>query len=110
MNNKEKISLIKKLDIMTTLVPLAAIVLLCILFLTYPKASGAVLASIRSFIGNELGSYYLVVGLFTFICSLYMAFSRYGAIRLGDCEKPQYSNFKWGAMMFTAGLAADILF
>ena len=110
MNNKEKISLIKKLDIMTTLVPFTAIVLLCILFLTYPEVSGTVLVSIRSFIGNELGSYYLIIGLFTFICSLYMAFSRYGAIRLGDCEKPQYSNFKWGAMMFTAGLAADILF
>ena len=32
------------------------------------------------------------------------------SIRLGNLEKPQYSNFKWGSMMFTAGLAADILF
>ena len=39
-----------------------------------------------------------------------MAFSRFGNIRLGNLEKPEYSSFKWGSMMFTAGLAADILF
>ena len=39
-----------------------------------------------------------------------MAFSRYGKIKLGNLEKPQYSSFQWGSMMFTAGLAADILF
>ena len=55
-------------------------------------------------------SYYLLVGLGFFGCSLYLAFSKYGRIKLGDLEKPQYSNFRWGSMMFTAGLAADILF
>ena len=110
MDNNEKRSFIGKLDITTTLIPLAGIVFLCILFLTYPDQSGSVLASIRTFLGDELGSYYLIIGLFTFLCSIYMAFSRYGTIKLGNCEKPQYSNFKWGAMMFTAGLAADILF
>ncbi|MFR8684137.1 MAG: BCCT family transporter, partial [Enterocloster sp.] len=44
------------------------------------------------------------------ICSLYMAFSRFGSIKLGDMEKPQYTAFQWGSMMFTSGLAADILF
>ena len=43
--------------------------------------------------------------------SLYIAFSRYGNIVLGEPdEKPKYSFFSWGAMMFTCGLAADILF
>ena len=39
-----------------------------------------------------------------------MAFSRFGSIKLGDMEKPQYTAFQWGSMMFTSGLAADILF
>ena len=39
-----------------------------------------------------------------------LAFSRFGSIKLGDVEKPQYTAFQWGSMMFTAGLAADILF
>ncbi len=51
------------------------------------------------------------MGLGAFILSLFLAFSRYGKIRLGKgSEKPQYSNFAWGSMMFTSGLAADILF
>ena len=41
---------------------------------------------------------------------MYMAFSKYGAIKLGDLEKPQYSTFKWGTMIFTSTMAADILF
>lgn len=42
---------------------------------------------------------------------MYIAFSRFGNIVLGEPDdKPQYSFFSWGAMMFTCGLAADILF
>jgi len=46
-----------------------------------------------------------------FIFSLYIAGSKYGNIVLGEQnEKPKYSFFAWGSMMFTCGLAADILF
>ena len=46
-----------------------------------------------------------------FILSLYIAGSKYGNIVLGEQnEKPKYSFFAWGSMMFTCGLAADILF
>ena len=69
------------------------------------------MGSIRGFLGDELGVYYLIIGLGVFFTSLYMAFSRYGKIVLGKKgEKPQYNFFTWGAMMFTSGLAADILF
>jgi len=39
-----------------------------------------------------------------------MAFSKYGAIKLGNMDKPEYSSFKWGTMIFTSTMAADILF
>lgn len=110
MDSNEKNFLMKKLDWITTLIPFLCIVILCLVFIINPEQSTAALTAIRSFLGDELGSYYLVIGLFTFLCSLYIAFSRYGTIKLGNQEKPQYSNFKWGTMMFTAGLAADILF
>lgn len=100
----------KDLDWITTLVPFICIVALCALFMLNPEGSGHVLSGIRTFLGEEFGSYYILIGLGVFICSLYIAFSKYGAIRLGDTGKPEYSSFKWGSMMFTAGLAADILF
>ena len=100
----------KQLDWITTVIPFISIVFLCVLFFAAPEASGRVLSSIRYFLGDELGSCYLLMGLGIFLCSLYIAFSRYGTIRLGAGEKPQYTSFQWGSMMFTAGLAADILF
>ena len=99
-----------QLDWITTVVPFITILLLCILFFAVPEASGRVVASIRYFLGDEFGSCYLLMGLGIFLCSLYIAFSPYGAICLGADKKPQYSSFQWGSMMFTAGLAADILF
>ena len=45
------------------------------------------------------------------IISFFFAFSEYGDITLGNPkEKPLYNFFTGGAMMFTCGLAADILF
>lgn len=100
-----------KIDWMITLLPLGIVVMLCILFFVMPEQSNIILSQIRFFFGDVLGTYYLVIGLGVFLISLFIAGSRYGDIVLGDPgEKPKYSFFSWGSMMFTCGLAADILF
>ena len=58
-----------QLDWITTLIPFVCILLLCILFVITPERSGNILASIRFFLGNEFGSYYLLIGLGMFLCS-----------------------------------------
>ena len=101
----------KKIDWMITIVPLISIVILCILFFLLPEQSNIILGKIHYFLGDTLGSYYLVIGLGIFLISIFMAISKYGDIVLGEQdEKPKYNFFTWGAMMFTCGLAADILF
>lgn len=104
------ISLSRRLDWFITLAPFLCIIVLCVWFVRSPEQSSQLLASVRSLLGDQMGSYYLLIGLGVFFCSLYMAFSRFGNIRLGDLKKPEYTFFQWGSMMFTAGLAADILF
>ena len=100
-----------KIDWMITLLPLCVIIALCVLFFLSPEQSNEVLSKVRFFFGDTLGTYYLVVGLFIFGTSIYLACSKYGDVVLGDKgEKPKYPFFAWGAMMFTCGLAADILF
>ena len=100
-----------QIDWMITIVPLTIVIALCILFFFLPEQSNVVLGKIRFFFGDTFGTYYLIVGLGIFILSLYIACSKYGNIVLGrQDEKPKYSFFAWGAMMFTCGLAADILF
>lgn len=101
----------KKIDWMITLVPLALVIGLCVIFFFMPEQSNAVLSQIRFFFGDTFGTYYLIIGLGIFLLSLFIAGSKYGDIVLGNKgEKPQYSFFAWGSMMFTCGLAADILF
>lgn len=101
----------KQIDWMITLVPLGLVALLSALFFIFPVQSNEVLSQIRFFLGDTLGLYYLIIGLGIFLISLLIAFSRYGNIVLGkQNEKPKYSFFAWGSMMFTCGLAADILF
>lgn len=100
-----------KIDWLITLVPLTLIIVLCILFFYMPEQSNTVISQIRFFLGDTFGTYYLAIGLGIFLLSIFIAGSRYGDIVLGDqSEKPKYSFFSWGSMMFTAGLAADILF
>lgn len=99
------------LDPWTTIVPFIAIFVLCIFLVIDPTGSTGTLTNIRNFLGDSLGTYYLVIGLGVFLISLWIAFSGIGKIRLGkQNEKPQYSFWTWGAMVFTCGLAADILF
>ena len=101
----------KRVDWFITLVPLILIVGLCVLFFFAPEQSNNVLSRIRFFFGDTLGTYYLVIGLGIFLVSIFVACSKYGEIVLGEKgEKPKYSFFSWGSMVFTCGLAADILF
>ncbi|MDD6919964.1 MAG: BCCT family transporter [Eubacteriales bacterium] len=101
----------KKLDWIVTLVPLLLVLCLCTVFFFMPEQSNQILTKIRFFFGDTLGSYYLILGLGFFLFSIFIAMSKYGNIVLGSPnEKPKYSFFTWGCMMFTCGLAADILF
>ena len=100
-----------KIDWMITLVPMIIVVTLSVIFFVLPVQASNVLGQIRFFFGDTFGIYYLIIGLGVLIVALVLAFSKYGKIVLGKPnEKPRYSFFAWGAMMFTCGLAADILF
>ena len=87
-NTPQGASLKKRLDWITTIIPFICIVILCFLFMAFPQGSTSILESVRFFLGDQLGSYYLVIGLGALICSFYMAFSRYGKIKLGSWKNP----------------------
>ena len=100
-----------RIDWMITLVPFFLIILLTIYLFLFPESANDTIGQIRLFFGDTLGSYYLIMGIGVLIVSIFLSFSKYGDIVLGEPdEKPKYSFFTWGSMMFTCGLAADILF
>lgn len=109
-NNVKMEEKMKKIDWVGTLVPLCGIIVLCVLFMVFPESSKNLVLQIRGFLGDDFGIYYILLGIFTLVASLYLAFSKFGTIRLGGDVKPEYSNFQWGTMIFTSTMAADILF
>ena len=101
----------ERIDWFITLVPFCLIMALAGVLFVFPDGSNEIIGNVRFFFGNTLGIYYLVIGLGVLLISIYLAFSKYGNVVLGEPdEKPKYSFFAWGSMMFTCGLAADILF
>ena len=106
-----KRSSIGNIDWMITLVPFILIMGVAGLLFLFPERSNAVIGQVRFFFGDTVGLYYLVIGVGVLLVSIFLSFSKYGDIVLGEPnEKPKYSFFAWGSMMFTCGLAADILF
>lgn len=67
--------------------------------------------SIMSWVSTNFG--WLYIGFIFFLCIFlaWIAFSKYGKIRLGkDEEKPEYSDFSWFAMLFCGGTGIGLVF
>ena len=100
-----------RIDWMITLVPFILIMTLAVYLFIFSDRANGVISQVRFFFGDTLGSYYLIIGLGVLIVSIFLSVTKYGNIVLGEQdEKPKYNFFTWGSMMFTCGLAADILF
>ncbi len=98
------------MDWFSILVPLSVVILLCIAFFVNPGGSTLVLEAMRHFVGDSCSIYFAAIGVGVFGFTLYIGFSKYGKIRFGNLDKPEYSDFRWGALIFTSTMAADILF
>ena len=97
-------------DLLIIILPLLIIVCTAVLLLLFPKASQKTIELLRLVFVNKLGFFYIVLGLGMVVTAVWLAFSEYGRIKLGGGEKPAYSNFAWGSMIFTSTMAADILY
>ena len=74
-----------------------------------PDASQAVANVIFGNMTSWFGSGTLLFTLLGFFLLVYVAFSKYGSIRLGN-EKPEYSTFKWVSMMISCGLGSATVY
>lgn len=66
---------------------------------------------IQEIIADALGWYYTLVVTFFLGFVIWLLFSRFGDVRLGDPdEAPRYSYLGWFAMLFSAGMGIGLLF
>ncbi len=93
-----------------TIVPLAIVLAISALLLAFTEQTTAVIEALRGFFVNDFGFFYIFIGLAAVLGCVWLGFSKYGNVKLGNLEKPRYSTFSWGAMIFTSTMAADILY
>ena len=102
---------LKKLDWLIIFIPFILIFVICLFLFLKPNETNSFFAIIKPFFGDTLSLVYLFVSFALFIIAMFLAFSKYGDIVLGGKdEKPAFSFWGWGAMMFCCGMAADILY
>ncbi|WP_297006474.1 BCCT family transporter, partial [uncultured Corynebacterium sp.] len=90
----------------------AALVLAFIVWgVTSPDSVSSVSSTMFSWAMENTGWLLNTVMITALVVMVYLAFSRFGNIKLGkDDEEPEFSRFSWIAMMFGAGIGVGIFF
>lgn len=76
-----------------------------------PKNLEIVSGNAQNFLQEHFGWFYLISASVILLFTIYLAFSKYGHIKLGkDDDEPEYSTFSWFAMLFSAGMGIGLVF
>lgn len=86
-------------------------VLFLVALLIAPDAIGSAFGAGREWVVTNLG-WFFILGVTSWVAFLlWVAISRYGAIRLGGNDaKPAYSNISWFTMLFAGGIGTVLMF
>lgn len=92
--------------------PAAGIVLaFVVVALIAPRRTEAVFATVQAAIVRDFGWYYVIVAAGFVVFAVWIGFSRFGDIVLGqDDEKPEFSTTSWLALLFAAGMGIGLVF
>ncbi|MFV0576907.1 MAG: BCCT family transporter [Vibrio sp.] len=79
--------------------------------LIFPEKGAEWIAIAKSFMTDEIGVLYLVLGLASLFFMVYIIFSDVGQIKLGEPDdEPEFKTGSWAAMLFCGGIGASILY
>jgi choline/glycine/proline betaine transport protein len=66
---------------------------------------------IQDFVANKAGWFFILSVNVFLVFMIYLAFSKYGQIRIGgQTAKPEFKTLSWFAMLFSAGMGIGLLF
>ncbi|EBA00342.1 BCCT family transporter [Marinobacter sp. ELB17] len=86
-------------------------VLFVALAIPFDEAVAGFFGGLTAWVARNLGWFYIATVSFLLVFLLGLAFSRFGAIRLGaDDSRPDYSNLTWFTMLFAAGIGTILMF
>ena len=101
----------KKTDKPAFITSVAIILGVCIPLAASPDTAGPLLQRIYDYIASEFGVVFLLASVGANGFLIWLAFSRFGKIRLSaNDEGPEFDTVSWIAMLFCAGIGAGLIY
>jgi BCCT family betaine/carnitine transporter len=85
--------------------------LVCLGLILDPDAGAVLLPQIYGFVAETIGPLYLILGMILIAFLVWLALSRFGAVRLGGPDTPEeFNTLGWASMLFCAGIGAGLMY
>jgi len=93
-------------------IPAAVITILFVAFtILFNEKAEVGFSSFRVFMSEKLGWFITIAINYFLFFVVFLAFSRFGKIRIGGSEaRPDFSKFSWIAMLFSAGMGIGLVY
>lgn len=102
---------VNELDVPVFAVGFSVALLAVLLFITIPDTAKSAVSNANTFIWQNLGWMYLIAMFVIVLFAMFLIFGPWGNIKLGaEDEEPEYSFLSYFAMLYSAGIAAGIVF
>ncbi len=77
----------------------------------FPTTAQSFFGDLQSWIVENVSWFYILAVALILLSAMFLAFSRYGDIKLGpDHSQPDYKSTSWFAMLFSAGMGIGLMF
>lgn len=77
----------------------------------FPTTAQSFFGDLQSWIVENVSWFYILAVALILLSAIFLAFSRYGDIKLGpDHSQPDYKSTSWFAMLFSAGMGIGLMF
>jgi BCCT family betaine/carnitine transporter len=98
-----------KIDWPSFIATVAMILIVCIPLALAGDTAAVFLQQVYKFISEQFGIMYQLAAVCAVAFLIWLAFSRFGDVRLGD-DEVEFSQMSWIAMLFCAGIGAGLMY
>ena len=90
----------------------AILIAMLVLFASiFPTTAQSFFGDLQGWIVENVSWFYILAVALILLSAMFLAFSRYGDIKLGpDHSQPDYKSTSWFAMLFSAGMGIGLMF